>query len=114
MKLLRLALAATFVFACAAPAAAQRYTAKQNGEVIELADATAQMNVSVVWSLSDAWRIQVKGQNLVRTSATLEDFIARPGLNGMPLLAPFANRLDETAFYANGKKYNFEIGRAHV
>ena len=27
----------------------------------------------------------------------------------MPLLAPFANRLDETAFYANGKKYNFDL-----
>ena len=114
MKLLRLVLAATFALACAVPAAAQRYTAKQNGDVIELADTTAQMNVSVVWSLSDAWRIQVKGQNLVRTSATLEDFIARPGLNGMPLLAPFANRLDETAFYANGKKYNFDLELGNV
>lgn len=101
MRVLRLVLAATFVLACAAPAAAQRYTAKQNGDVIELADTTAQMNVSVVSSLGDAWRIQVKGQNLVRTSATLEDFVARLGFNGMPLLAPFANRLDETAFYAD-------------
>jgi aldose 1-epimerase len=100
--------------ACASPAAAQRYTAKQNGEVIELADTTGQMSVSVVWSLSNAWRIQVKGQNLVRTSASLEDFIARPGLNGMPLLAPFANRLDDTAFYANGKKYNFDLEQGNV
>ena len=114
MKLERLVLAATFILACAAPAAAQRYTAKQNGEVIELADATAQMNVSVISSMSDAWRIQVKGQNLVRTSATLEEFMARPGNNGMPLLAPFANRLDETAFYANGKKYNFDLEQGNV
>src|SRR3954469_4365431 len=114
MKLLRLALAATFALVCAAPAFAQRYTARQDGDVIELADATAQMNVSVVWSMSNAWRIQVKGQNLVRTSATLEDFMARPGLNGMPLLAPFANRLDETAFYANGKKYNFDLELGNV
>ena len=114
MRLLRLVLAATLALACAAPAAAQRYTAKQNGDVIELADTTAQMNVSVVSSMSDAWRIQVKGQNLVRTSATLEDFMARPGLNGMPLLAPFANRLDETAFYANGKKYNFDLELGNV
>ena len=41
MKLMRLALAVTIALACAAPAAAQRYTAKQNGDVIELADATA-------------------------------------------------------------------------
>jgi aldose 1-epimerase len=114
MKLLRLALAATFALACAAPAAAQRYTAKQDGDVIELADATGQMNVSVIWSMSNAWRIQVKGKDLVRTAATLADFQARPGLSGMPLLAPFANRLDETAFYANGKKYNFDLELGNV
>ena len=109
MNLMRVALAVTIVAAWAAPAAAQRYTAKQNGDVVELADANAQMNVSVVWSMSNAWRIQVKGKDLVRTSATLADFQARPGFNGMPFLAPFANRLDETAFYANGKKYNFDL-----
>jgi aldose 1-epimerase len=114
MRLLRLALALTLVVTAAAPAAAQRYTAKQDGDVIELADATAQMNVSVVWSMSDAWRIQVKGKDLVRASATLADFEARPGLNGVPLLAPFANRLDETAFYANGKKYNFDLELGNV
>ena len=109
MNFSSLALAATFVLACAAPAAAQRYTAKQNGELIELADATAQMNVSSSRAMSNAWKIQVKGQNLVRTSATLESSWRGPGYNGMPLLAPFANRLDETAFYANGKKYNFDL-----
>jgi aldose 1-epimerase len=114
MNLLRLALAAAFALACAAPAAAQRYTAKQNGELIELADTTAQMNVSVVPSMSNAWRIQVKGKDLVRTAATLEDFKARPGYNGMPLLAPFANRLDQTAFYANGRKYNFDLELGNV
>ena len=114
MKLLRLVLTAAFTLALAAPAAAQRYTAKQDGDVIELADTSAQMNVSVVWSMSNAWRIQVKGKDLVRASATLADFQARPGFNGMPLLAPFANRLDETAFYANGKKYNFDLELGNV
>ena len=47
-------------------------------------------------------------------AATLADFEARPGLSGMPLLAPFANRLDETAFYANGKKYNFDLELGNV
>ena len=77
MKLMRLALAVTFALACAAPAAAQRYTAKQNGDVIELADATSQMNVSVVWSMSNAWRIQVKGKDLVRRPRHWRTF--RPG-----------------------------------
>jgi aldose 1-epimerase len=114
MKLLRLALAVTIIAALATPAAAQRYTARQNGDVVELADTTAQMNVSVVWSMSNAWRIQVKGKDLVRTSATLEEFMARPGYNGIPFLAPFANRLDETAFYANGQKYNFDLELGNV
>ena len=114
MKRMRLVLAATILAVWVTPAAAQRYTAKQDGEVIELADTTAQMNVSVVWSMSNAWRIQVKGKDLVRTSATLADFQARPGYNGMPFLAPFANRLDETAFYANGRKYNFDLELGNV
>jgi aldose 1-epimerase len=114
MKNLRLALAVIIVALCASPAAAQRYTAKQDGDVVELADAAAQMNVSVVWTMSNAWRVQVKGKDLVRASATLADFEARPGLNGVPFLAPFANRLDETAFYANDKKYNFDLELGNV
>src|SRR4029079_787675 len=114
MNVMRLALAVTIAAMWAAPAAAQRYTAKQNGDVVDLVDANAQMNVSVVWSMSNAWRIQVKGKDLVRTSTALADFQARPGFNGIPLLAPFANRLDETAFYANGKKYNFDLEMGNV
>ena len=64
MTLLRLALAATLLLAGAAPAAAQRYTATQKGEIIELVDTTAQMNVEVVSSMSNAWRIRVKGLDL--------------------------------------------------
>ena len=41
-------------------------------------------------------------------------FKRAPGFNGVPLLAPFANRLDETAFYANGKKYNFDLELGNV
>jgi aldose 1-epimerase len=114
MTLMRLALAATMVATSAIPAAAQRYTAQQDGDVVELVDTAAQMHVSVVWTMSNAWRIQVKGKDLVRTSQSAADFEARPGFNGMPFLAPFANRLDETAFYANGHKYNFDLELGNV
>jgi len=67
-----------------------------------------------VWRMGNAYRIRVKGQDLVRTSPSLADFEERPGLNGMPLLAPFANRLDQTAFYANGTKYNFDLELGNV
>jgi aldose 1-epimerase len=114
MRLQRLTLAAVLVLMMAAPAAAQQYTATQNGDVIELRDTTAQMTVSVVAKMSNAYRIQVKGHDLVRAPGSLEDFEARPGLSGMPLLAPFANRLDQTAFYANGRKYNFDLEQGNV
>jgi aldose 1-epimerase len=108
------ALAMALACIAATPAAAQRYTAKQDGDVVKLADTAAKMDVEVVASMGKAWHIQVKGQNLVRTSASLDAFLANSGLNGMPLLAPFANRLDETAFYANGKKYNFDLELGNV
>ena len=111
---LALPLAAALACIAASPAAAQRYTAKQQGDLVILADSTAKMNVEVVPSLGKPWKIQVNGQNLVRTSATLDAFMANAGLNGIPLLAPFANRLDDTAFYANGKKYNFDLGLGNV
>src|SRR4051794_21669393 len=114
MNVMRLAMALIISATWAAPAAAQRYTATQSGDVVELVDTNAQMNVSVIWSMSNAWRVQVKGKDLVRTSASVADFQARPGLNGVPLLAPFANRLDETAFYANGRKYNFDLELGNV
>jgi len=47
------------------------------------------------------------------TSATLEEFLVRPAeRHAAP--RPFANRLDETAFYANDKKYNFDLELGNV
>ena len=108
--------AATCVVAGAHVTAAQaRYTAKQTGDIVQLRDARTDTTVSVMTSVSNAYEMVVKGQNLIRmTFATVDDFRARPGLNGIPLLAPFANRLDEQAFYANGKKYNFDMELGNV
>jgi aldose 1-epimerase len=92
-----------------------RYSAKQTGDVVQLRDAQTDTTVSVMTTVSNAYEMVVKGQNVIRISfATVDDFRARPGLNGIPLLAPFANRLDETAFYANGKKYNFDMELGNV
>jgi aldose 1-epimerase len=95
--------------------AQSRYSAKQTGDIVQLRDTKTDTTVSVLTSVSNAYEMVVKGQNLLRmTFATVDDFRARPGLNGIPLLAPFANRLDETAFYANGKKYNFDMELGNV
>lgn len=92
-----------------------RYTATQTGDVVRLFDRSTNMTVSVLATHSNAYEIQVNGQNVLRTPfATLDEFKARPGLNGVPFLAPFANRLDEQAFYANGRKYNFDMELGNV
>jgi len=105
---------AAVVIACPAASPAQsRYAAKTTGDIVQLRDNSADVTVSVMTSLGSAYEIVVKGQNLIQTTFTNTDqFRANPGLQGMPLLAPFANRLDEMAFYANGRKFNFdpEIG----
>jgi aldose 1-epimerase len=104
------------VLSLPADAGAQaRYSAKQTGDVVQLRDARTDTTVSVMTTVSNAYEMVVKGQNVIRIPfATVEDFRARPGLNGIPLLAPFANRLDEPAFYANGKKYNFDLELGNV
>jgi galactose mutarotase-like enzyme len=53
----------------------------------------------------------VKGEDVIRrTWASIDDIRGRMGLNGIPLLWPYANRLDEQGFYANGQKYTFDPG----
>ncbi len=92
-----------------------RYSAKQTGDIVQLRDNRTDTTVSVMTTVSNAYEMVVKGQNVIRIPfATVDDFRARPGLNGIPLLAPFANRLDEQAFYANGKKYNFDMELGNV
>jgi aldose 1-epimerase len=83
-------------------------------EVIRLADAARKVEVTIVPSIGNiAYEMLVNGTNVFWSPArTLGEFKSKPGLAGNPFLAPFANRLDQPAFYANGKKYtlNLELG----
>jgi aldose 1-epimerase len=112
----RFAIAALVVAFLPSPVMAQaRYSAKQVGDVVQLRDTRTDTIVSVMTPLGNAYEMVVMGQNVIRqTFASVDEFRARPGLNGIPLLAPFANRLDEQAFYANGKKYNFDMELGNV
>ena len=95
--------------------AAPRYSVKTIGDIVQLRDAAAAMTVSVLTPVNNAYEIVVKGKNLTRMQLkSVDDMRARPGLNGVPFLAPFANRLDQDAFYANGKKYNFDMELGNV
>lgn len=96
-------------------AAQARYTARITGDVAQLRDARTDTVVSVLTPVSNAYEMVVRGHNVLRMPIkSVDDMRARPGLNGIPLLAPFANRLDETAFYANGQKYNFDMELGNV
>jgi aldose 1-epimerase len=122
-----LLLAALYAAALMNAAAARQpapYSAVTTGDVVQLQDTRSGITVPVVTPLSNAYEMVVKGQQIIRKTFTdLADFRARPGLNGIPLLAPFANRLvilddrgepAEAAFYANGRKYSFDMGLGNV
>ena len=115
-RVLTIALAATAVSSMPVGLVAQaRYTATQTGDIVQLRDSRTDVVVSVLTTVSNAYEMVVKGQNVIRVPfASVDEFRARPGLSGVPLLAPFANRLDEQAFYANGKKYNFDMELGNV
>src|SRR4051812_39059379 len=88
---------------------AQRYSARRNEKVVRLEDAEAQTVISILPSAGNVtFEMIVKGQNILRWPfASVAEFKARPAQGGIPFLAPWANRLDEPAFYANGRKYAF-------
>jgi aldose 1-epimerase len=104
------------VAAIAAPVSAQPYSARQDGDVVRLQDAKTQTTVSIVPTVGDiAFEMKVKGQNVLRWPyASVEEFKTRPALSGIPFLGPWANRLDEQAFYANGRKYAFDMELGNV
>jgi aldose 1-epimerase len=100
----------------AAPAAAQPYAARQSGDVVRLEDARAHTSVSILASAGNiVFEMIVNGQNVIYWPAASPDaFKARPTFSGIPFLAPWANRLDEQAFYANGQRYAFDMGLGNV
>jgi aldose 1-epimerase len=94
--------------------AAAQYAVHQEGDVFRLEDGGSQ---TVVWVMpsrgSSAFNMTVKGKKVLYFPfATAQEYKTGRGMSGIPFLAPWANRLDEPAFYANGKKYslNLELG----
>ena len=79
----------------------------EGGEVIRLADETRQMEALIAPSMgNNAYQLKVRGQNVLWAPfATLSEWKAKPAMAGNPLLAPWANRIDQLAFFVEGKKY---------
>ena len=76
-------------------------------DVIKLSDAAHRTEVMIVPSIgNNAYSMTVNGKPVLFSPyQTLSEFKAKPTLLGVPFLGPWANRLDQDAFYANGKKF---------
>jgi aldose 1-epimerase len=76
-------------------------------EVVRLTDAARHAEVSIVPSLGNlAYEFKVNGKDVFWLPyKTLAELKAKPQFGGIPFLAPWANRLSEDAFFANGKKF---------
>lgn len=98
-----------------AKAPAPRYSVKTIGDIVQLRDSKTDSTVSVLTGTSNAYEFVVHGKNVLSMNIPSTTALRNnPGLNGVPFLGPFANRLDEMAFYANGKKYSFDPGLGNV
>jgi len=105
-------LAGTF----ASPAQAQRYAAARDGDMVRLTDRTSDIVVSILPSVGNiAFEMRVQGHNVLRfPQKTSAEFKAQPNATGIPFMGPWANRLDEQAFYANGRRYAFDMSLGNV
>jgi aldose 1-epimerase len=86
---------------------ASLYYARQIGTAVELNDSRAQTTVSILPALGNlAVEMKVKGHNILYKGGS--------GSTGIPFLAPWADRLDEQAFYANGTRYAFDMTLGNI
>ena len=88
----------------------QAYTAQKltvdSIEVIRLDDHGHGLAVSICPSVGNiAYDMRVNGQAILMSPASLAEWQHTPSQAGIPFLAPWANRLDGDAFWANGKRY---------
>lgn len=110
---------AAFLLATAS-SPAQPYTAKQSKDhgtaIVRLSDAAHGVEVSVVPSIGNlAYEMKVHGRNILHFPyADIGEFAGRPMQCAIPLLAPWANRMTEEGFWANGKKYAFNLELGNV
>jgi aldose 1-epimerase len=106
---------AAFLCVLACPVFGQ-YSAVREGDAIRLEDRARQTVVSIMPSRGNsAFDMRVNGKKVLYfPQANPEEYKRARGMSGVPFLSPWANRLDEMAFYANGKKYAFNPGLGNV
>ena len=110
------AILTAFLLAPAATSVAQPYSANRVGDAVQLQDARTQTVVSILPSVGNiAFEMKVKGQNVLYWPyQSIEEFKARPGMSGVPFLGPWIDKLDEQAFFANGRRHAFDMQLGNV
>ncbi len=99
---------------------AQNYTAEQMSDhdvpIVHLRDAAAGVEVLIIPSIGNrAVKMNVHGKNILYfPSADVGEYLQKPRLSGIPFLAPWADLLNEQAFWANGKRYGFNMTLGNV
>jgi aldose 1-epimerase len=112
-----LALAAIAVMSQAQNYKAERIT-EHGVSIVRLSDSARGVEVSIASSIGNtAYEMKVHGQNILWFPyADVSEFqkAQQPQMNGVPFLAPWANRLDPQGFWANGKEYRFDMQLGNV
>ena len=85
--------------------AAQRLTV-DSIETVRLSDAAHAIEVSICPSIGNiAYSMRAHGNSILMSPPHLAEWKQNPSQAGVPFLAPWANRLDSDAYWANGKRY---------
>jgi aldose 1-epimerase len=101
-KRAQIGLLAVFAAFAVDTTAAAQYSMRRTPDLVELEDAAHGIVVAIAPPAGNLTReMTVKGHNVL-------------GPLGIPFLGPWANRLDEQAFYANGKRYALNMGLGNV
>jgi len=97
---------------------AAQFTARQVGDgIVRLEDPHHDIVAAIAPRAGNmAFSMRVNGHEILRFPfQSVDEFLARGGgLQGIPFLAPWANRLDEPAFYANGQRFAFDLELGNV
>ncbi len=85
-------------------------------DIVRLTDPEHLTVVSIATDFgNNAYSMTVRGQEILfKPAPDLDAWRKKPGLGGVPLLSPWANRIDGNAFFANGKKYLLNEGLGNV
>jgi aldose 1-epimerase len=113
-----------FLFSLTAPAKSERsgppFAAHQISvdgvPVVRLTDSVRGIEVSILPSIGNmAYEMKIHGENILFfPEMKLADFQKRPMQSGIPFMGPWANRIDDVGFWANDKKYDFNLSLGNV